>query len=385
MLVSETVRALTQTVLPVTFAPRGRKALKGVAEPVAVFSVSTSADAWAPARNRRRRLALIGAAAGVVVVLVAAVGWVRLHPVAALPPGTWKIGVDLPITGAAAFRGLPASNAIRLAMDEADAAGGIDGSPIQVDLRDDNGGTPDTAQDPATGVRNTAALAADPPAVVAMIGPWQSRVASKEIPLTNAAGLLQCSPANTDPALTKPRGGALDLRAAHPDQINYIRTAPADDIQGPALASFIFHDLNASRTLVVDDGDQGREIADDFSTAYAALGGQTVRRTLNPGADPKTVLDALDDPSNRPGAVFFGGFTGTGAATVRSVMATTGHAAIPFVSWDGIQDGSGGDDGSFIQLAGDAAARLLLLARIDRSIEGRLRRSIPGEVSLRAR
>ena len=33
-----------------------------------------------------------------------------------------------------------------------------------------------------------------------------------------------------------------------------------------------------------------------------------------------------------------------------------GTAPIPFVSWDGIQDGSGADQGSFIQTAGPAAA-----------------------------
>jgi class 3 adenylate cyclase len=37
--VSDTVRSLTQTVLPVVFASRGRKQLKGVAEPVTVYSV----------------------------------------------------------------------------------------------------------------------------------------------------------------------------------------------------------------------------------------------------------------------------------------------------------------------------------------------------------
>ena len=54
-------------------------------------------------------------------------------------------------------------------------------------------------------------------------------------------------------------------RAAFPTRINFIRTAPSDDIQGPALASFVFHDLGAKSTLVIDDADQGREIADEFS------------------------------------------------------------------------------------------------------------------------
>jgi ABC-type branched-subunit amino acid transport system substrate-binding protein len=36
-------------------------------------------------------------------------------------------------------------------------------------------------------------------------------------------------------------------------------------------------------------------------------------------------------------------------------MVAAGHGAVPFVSWDGIQDGSGADSGSFIQQAGPAA------------------------------
>ena len=99
-------------------------------------------------------------------------------------------------------------------------------------------------------------------------------------------GFSQCSPANTNPGLTKPRDGALDLRSAFPTRINYIRTAPSDDIQGPALASFVFHGPRRE----VDPRDrrrrQGRQIADEFSAAYTKLGGTVVRRALNPGDKP---------------------------------------------------------------------------------------------------
>ena len=78
---------------------------------------------------------------------------------------------------------------------------------------------------PKRGAHNTKAFVADP-RVIAMVGPARSPIATAEIPITNAAGLLQCSPANTNPGLTKPRYGALDLRAAAPERINYIRTAP---------------------------------------------------------------------------------------------------------------------------------------------------------------
>ena len=37
-------------------------------------------------------------------------------------------------------------------------------------------------------------------------------------------------------------------------------------------------------------------------------------------------------------------------------MREAGHESTPFVSWDGILDGSGRDDGSYLQRAGEAAA-----------------------------
>ncbi len=79
LLVSDTVRALTRTYLDVSFVPRGRRRLKGIAEPVALFTVQAPGDGPAAAGARRsklgrRTLLLGGAAAGLaVVVAVAAV------------------------------------------------------------------------------------------------------------------------------------------------------------------------------------------------------------------------------------------------------------------------------------------------------------------------
>jgi branched-chain amino acid transport system substrate-binding protein len=356
VLVSDTVRALTQTVLPVSFVSRGRRTLKGVSEPVAVFAVAHAADAWATPAGRwsgRRRALAGGAILLSAVLVVGLLAWTQLRRAAGLPPGQWTIGLDMPLTGGAAHRGIVVRNAVELALDEANAAGGISGSKLVLDQRD-NGGNGPNGQLPDVGAANITALIAQP-STLAVIGPWGSNVAWAEIPIANAAGLLQCSPANTDPALTKPRDGALDLRAAHPDRINYIRTSPADDIQGTALGSFVFRDLGVKRTLVIDDGDFGREIADRFSFAFQKLGGDVVRLTLNKGADPATVLAPLSE-AGAPSAVFFGGFTDSGASAIRIAMADAGKAAVPFVSWDGIQGGSGAEDGSFLQLTGSAAA-----------------------------
>jgi branched-chain amino acid transport system substrate-binding protein len=285
----------------------------------------------------------------VVALVAAGAVWWQSRPPPALPPGPWTIGADLQLTGEYGFQGKLNRDALQMAIDEVNAAGGIGGSQLVLDVRDHGIEGPD-ALDPEQGKANAAAFIADP-RTVAMIGPLISLIAHSQIPLTNAAGLLQCSPATTDPALTKPRDGALDLRAAFPERINFIRTAPADDSQGRALATFVFRDLQAKRTLVIEDAQFG-DLADAFSAAYQQLGGQVERRTFNPGADPATVLEPLL-AADAPQAVMFAG-VGKDLSDMRIAMADAGKVNIPFVSWDGIDNGPGTTAGSFLQRTGSA-------------------------------
>src|SRR6478735_33109 len=136
VLVSDTVRALTAAVLPVMFDPRGSRRLKGVSEPVriyAVISLEAGADAWQTgvrqtrARRRRRRAATVAVVGGVAIVLVVGAVWIALRPPPSLPPGPWAIGLDMPLSGPAEFRGVPIENAVRMAIDEANASGGVTG------------------------------------------------------------------------------------------------------------------------------------------------------------------------------------------------------------------------------------------------------------------
>ncbi len=111
VLVSDTVRALTHTVLSVSFVPHGKKSLKGVSDPVAVFAVVAERPSLTGI-GRLRGLSR-GARVAIAIVLVIAVVGVgafaanALRHGAGLPPGAWKIGVDVPLTGAAASGGAP--------------------------------------------------------------------------------------------------------------------------------------------------------------------------------------------------------------------------------------------------------------------------------------
>ncbi len=360
VLVSDTVRTLTQAVAPVMFEPLGRKSVKGLSEPIAVYSVAAVAegsDAWQSgvrsrrARRARRRGILLGLAGLAAFSTVAVLAVVALRPPPSLPPGPWTIGVDLPLTGPLGDEiGRPIADAVKLAIDEANAAGDL-AIDLQVDARDH--GAPDRypdSYDVDQAITNVNALVADP-RVIAIVGPLTSDVAAKQIPITNQAGLLHCGPATTNPGLTKPRGGALDLRAAAPERINFVRSAPADDIQGKAAASFLFNDLGVRHLLVIEETEADGAIpAGSVSEAFEKLGGNVTRRSLNPGAAVETVLDPLTPSTDPPTGVFYGGFDTDRAAEVRKAMTASGHGNLPFVAWDWI-----GVDSKFISAAGPGA------------------------------
>jgi branched-chain amino acid transport system substrate-binding protein len=266
----------------------------------------------------------------------------------------------MPLTGLQRPRGIAIRDAVRLAIDDANADLPAQASSSRLELVEFDDPLPDPGVPRA--VQNAEKMIRDS-RTIAMIGPWASFLASETIPLTNRAGLLQCGPSTTIPELTKPEFGADRLRSARPEAINFLRIPATDDVQAPALASFAFNDLSAKTALVVDDGGEGKGIADTFEESYRAIGGRTVRRSLGSGDPLSSILFPLSDPSDPPGVVFFGGFIETGGPELRAAMASEGHAAVSFLSWDGILYGQlalaplGGDDpGSFIAMAGPAAA-----------------------------
>jgi len=266
---------------------------------------------------------------------------------------TATIGVDLPLSGGEAPNGEPTLNGIKLAVKQANDAGGVNGYTIKLSTQDDavNG-----VHDPQQGAKNVTALAADE-SVIGMVGPYNSNVGIAEVPVTNEAGLLQCSPANTNPGITKPDFGALDVRKANPDKINYVRVATTDDVQGPAGAQYAYNDLGARNALIIDDTETfGKGVADQFEKEFTSLGGTVVDRVGAPGSttDYTSILTAAK--SKNPDVVYFGGVTTTGGGVLRKQMAQAGMGDLPYVGPDGIVDGSGTTDGSFVNIAGEAAA-----------------------------
>ena len=155
---------------------------------------------------------------------------------------------------------------------------------------------------PQQGAKNIQTLANDP-TVIGIVGPYNSSVAQAEIPVSNAAGLMQCSPANTNPGLTKPWGGAdpLSLRPTNPTKIAYVRVATTDDLQGAAGADIAFNIAKATTAYVADDTQTyGKGLSDVFATQFAALGGKVLKRDGIPGTHHRLHELRDDGQGTRP-------------------------------------------------------------------------------------
>jgi class 3 adenylate cyclase/ABC-type branched-subunit amino acid transport system substrate-binding protein len=371
ILVSDTVRTLTRSVVPVTFESRGRHRLKGVDEPVAIFSVVpvvAAEDAWATGvraararRTKRRRTLAAIAGVGLLGVVAVAVAY-ALRPPPGLPPGDWGIAITtpLPFDDFRAFT----RDSVRLAVDDANQAGGIGGTPVRlIDFEDPVLPEDLTPGEEFEAIKATSTAAAEEiaadPRVVAVIGPHWSFPAFWQIPVTNAAGLLQCGTNTSDPSLTRPDVGALKLRGGDPDRLSFIRAFPTNAMEGPAMASYAFNELGLRHVLVVDAPTTGDEVlqhsqAVGFAKAFETLGGRTTQRTLNTGADPAAVLDVLGGASDGPQALYLATLDWPTAGALRKAMVDAGHGSLPLLSWESII--SPATPGTYLDIAGDSAA-----------------------------
>jgi branched-chain amino acid transport system substrate-binding protein len=280
----------------------------------------------------------------------------------AVTPGAWcvggtvKIGTELPMSGGETANGVPTANGVKLLIAQLNAAGGVLGCKLDINVQDDalNG-----VHDPQTGAKNMQTLVADA-SVIGVVGPFNSGVAEAEIPISNGAGLLQCSPANTANAVTQPPEG-LQYRSAHPDKIAYIRTATPDSIQGPSAADYLYKDLGKTSVYIIDDTETfGVGVGKSFETEFKSLGGTVVKHDSAPKSTTDYTPLFTAAATLNPQGVYLAGTTPTGMGlALKQGRTVSGMETIPFVGPDGVADlGPGGTQGATITIAGAAAANV---------------------------
>jgi branched-chain amino acid transport system substrate-binding protein len=240
-----------------------------------------------------------------------------------------KIGSANPLTGPFSHLGHDADNGVKLAVEEANAEGiMLDGAKVhfEVESEDDQGDPKVATQVAQRFVDNK---------VAGVIGHLTSGAAVPASRIYSDAGIPMISGSVTSPKFT--------------DQgyKNTFRLIANDTQQGQALAQFAVKQLNAKKIAVIDDRTTyGQGLADDFTRAVAAVGGQVVKRefTTNSASDFMAILTSIK--SAQPDLVFYGGMDAQAGPLVKQ-MAQLGLKAA-FMGADGVYTPE------FIKLAGGA-------------------------------
>lgn len=273
---------------------------------------------------------------------------------------TIKIGVDLPTSSG----GTPdediigVRDAVQLAIEQANNSGGVvvGGRAYKLDMYalDDQG-------DPDTGVKNAQTFVTDP-AVLAMVGPYNSSVAMAQMSIFNRADLSNISPSNTVSELTKPEyGKTQDLRPT--GKLTYFRVVAPDDLQPPASADYMYDKLHARRIYVLEDADDyGKAWADSAIRRFREDGGTVLgHENLTPDAQNyQTILKRIVD--TKPDVLYYGGgdMVGIRPGLIRKQMAEIGFN-VPFVGGDAIvtpsflEDAGATAQGSYATITGAQA------------------------------
>ncbi len=226
---------------------------------------------------------------------------------------TVKIGISLPFTGADAHDAELIKDGAMLAIDEANAAGGVAGYKIEVLQLDD--GTATAGQyDPAQAATNARKMVSDD-SVVAAIGPQMSGSGKAMSPILSQGDLATITPSSTNPDITDPKFAAQYRPGG---KAIYFRTVTTDAFQGPNMANYFADTLKVKSVYVLDDsGAYGVGLADAFEAQAKKRGIKVLGRDqLNPKeADYTTTLTKIK--ALNPDSLYYGGVAQAGVKVVK--------------------------------------------------------------------
>ncbi len=205
-----------------------------------------------------------------------------------------------PLTGSIAHLGKDDENGVRLAVEEANAKHmTLGGKPVKFVMVSE-----DDQADPKVGTTVAQKLVDEK--VAAVIGHLNSGVSIPASEIYAKAGIPMISGSATNPTLTE-RG-----------MKTVFRTVGRDDQQGPAIASYIAHELKAKKVAVIDDKTAyGEGLANEVEKTLKADKVHIVgrERTTDKETDFKAILTKIK--AKRPDVIFHGGMDATGGPMLK--------------------------------------------------------------------
>jgi branched-chain amino acid transport system substrate-binding protein len=234
------------------------------------------------------------------------------------------IGTLLPNTGQLAFLGPPMVQGVAMAIRDINAAGGVLGNPVQLE-EGDSGTDPDVANTTVDRLLGSVG-------VNAIIGAAASGITRQVIDKITGSGVVQCSPSNT----------ALDLRNAGQNGY-YFRTAPSDDLQGPALAEVVLQDGHANVAVMVRADEYGVGFGEAIT---AALEDSGVNVVYNEAYDPNATnwdAEVQAVAAESPDAIVLIAFEEGIQIIQKMIEEGVGPADVPLYIADGLATGDLGE------------------------------------------
>ena len=241
--------------------------------------------------------------------------------------GNIIIGHFASMTGPQATFGISTDQAIRLAVKERNAKGGVKGRKIEVVTIDDAG----KQSEAATAVTR---LINDHKAV-AVLGEVASSLSLAGGPIAQKAKVPMISPSSTNPDVT--------------DVGDYVfRVCFLDDFQGWVDAKFAFENLKAKKAAILYDQAQAYSsgLADYFQKAFQEMGGKVVTKQAYTGGNLEISSQLQSIKGAGAEVVFLPGYYSDAGTIIRK--AREAGIKVPFVG------GDGWDSEELAKIAGDA-------------------------------
>ncbi|MDR2521431.1 MAG: ABC transporter substrate-binding protein [Spirochaetaceae bacterium] len=237
--------------------------------------------------------------------------------------GIIKVGGIFPLSGDVAVYGVDCRNGILLALDEINAAGGVNGKPLALLAEDDEGNPEKTV--------NAYKKLTTKDGVSMIIGSLTSGCTIAITKLAQAQKVVQIAPAATNPAVT--------------DAGDFIfRTCYTDPFQGTVGGLFAARDLGAQRAAILFDigNDYSTGLTDNFIRSFEAEGGVVaVRESYNSG-DVDFNAQITKIKAAAPDVVYLPDYYSTVALIAKQLRAQGIQTPIAGADgWDGLTNNAG--------------------------------------------
>jgi branched-chain amino acid transport system substrate-binding protein len=204
---------------------------------------------------------------------------------------TIKVGVYGDLTGGTASFGQSTKNGVQLAMDEVNAAGGVNGKKIVLVVEDDQG-KPEQAKTVISKLINQ-------DKVVAVLGEVASTNSLAAAPVAQEAKIPMITPSSTNPKVTEVG-----------DYIS--RVCFIDPFQGSSMAKFAAKSLNAKTAAILGDAssDYSKGLTQFFEEEFTKQGGKVIAKEAYTQTDPdfKGQLTKIRDL--KPDVIYVPGYYG---------------------------------------------------------------------------